>query len=70
MICLLIQNLYKNIGLLMNSEILIFWYSRKYMKENHIDIMHLNEINSVFLDCDMEGKGFVPKNKFLIAVAD
>ena len=40
------------------------------MKENHIDIMHLNEINSVFLDCDMEGKGFVPKNKFLIALAD
>lgn len=27
---------------------------RRYMKENNVDIMHLNAINSVFLDCDTE----------------
>lgn len=33
----------------LNNECL---YSRKYMKENDVNIMHLNVINSVFLDCD------------------
>ena len=30
---------------------------RRYMKENNVDIMHLNAINSVFLDCDTERQG-------------
>lgn len=26
--------------------------SRRYIKENRVDIAHLNELISVFLDCD------------------
>lgn len=29
------------------------------MKENQVDIAHLNEINSVFLDCDEERSGLI-----------
>jgi hypothetical protein len=31
------------------------------MKENNVDIMHLNEINNVFLDCDEDRKGQISK---------
>ena len=45
-------------------------HSRKYMKESNIDIMHLNEINSVFLDCDEERKGVITKKSFILQIAE
>ena len=41
-------------------------FSRKYIKEGNIDIAHLNEINSVFLDCDEDRKGTITKKSFLL----
>jgi hypothetical protein len=40
------------------------------MKENNVDIMHLNAINSVFLDCDLERQGLITKKSFLLHIAD
>ena len=40
------------------------------MKENNVDIMHLNAIQSVFLDCDQERAGLVSKKAFLTTVAE
>jgi hypothetical protein len=34
--------------------IVLTFLRRKYMKENGVDIMHLNAIASAFLDCDEE----------------
>lgn len=31
------------------------------MKENDVNIMHLNAINNVFLDCDEKGAGVITK---------
>lgn len=35
----------------------LIFFSRRYMKENAVDIMHLNAIDSAFLDCDEEREG-------------
>jgi hypothetical protein len=40
------------------------------MKENDVDIMHLNAINGVFLDCDEDRTGLISKKKFLTTIAE
>lgn len=40
------------------------------MKENNVDIMHLNAIQSVFLDCDQERTGLVAKKDLLSTIAE
>lgn len=40
------------------------------MKDNEVDIMHLNVINSVFLDCDDERTGLITKKQFLMKVSE
>ena len=36
---------------------------RRYMKENNVDITHLNAIKSSFLSCRLAGNGIVHKNE-------
>ena len=45
-----------------------FVNSRKYMKENGVDIMHLHAISSVFLDCDEQRTGIVTKKQLLLQI--
>ena len=40
------------------------------MKESEVDIMHLNSINGVFLDCDEEGSGVITKKQFILKIAE
>lgn len=40
------------------------------MKDNHVDIMHLNAIESAFLDCDEERTGSITKKALLTKIAD
>lgn len=40
------------------------------MKENKVDIMHLNAINGVFLDCDEERTGIITKKQLLLKIAE
>jgi hypothetical protein len=41
------------------------------MKENGVDIMHLNAINSAFLDCDEEERsGFTTKKILFLKIAE
>ena len=40
------------------------------MKENEVDIMHLNALNGVFLDCDLERTGLITKKQFLLHIAE
>jgi hypothetical protein len=39
------------------------------MKENQVDIAHLNAINSVFLDCDLARTGLVSQRAFFLQLA-
>jgi len=44
---------------------------RKYMKDNGVDIMHLNAISSTFLDCDEDERtGRTTKKKLLTQIAE
>ncbi|CDW82666.1 ef hand family protein [Stylonychia lemnae] len=43
---------------------------RKYMKENDVDIMHLNAIDGAFLDCDEERAGTITKKALLEKIAE
>jgi hypothetical protein len=36
------------------------------MKENDVDIMHLNAISSVFLDCDDARTGIITKKQLIL----
>lgn len=36
------------------------------MKENEVDIMHLQAINDIFLDCDEQRTGIITKKNFLL----
>ena len=40
------------------------------MKDNNVDIMHLNAICNAFLDCDEERTGITSKAKLLQTIAD
>lgn len=40
------------------------------MKENDVDIMHLNAINDAFLDCDEQRTGVISKKAFLMKIAE
>lgn len=40
------------------------------MKDNDVDIMHLNAINGAFLDCDEERVGIIPKKDLFIKIAE
>ena len=40
------------------------------MKDNNVDIMHLNAIQSVFLDCDQDRTGLITKKEFLMTIAE
>ena len=39
---------------------------RKMLKQDNVDIRHLNDIKSVFLSCEQDRLGFVKKNEFLL----
>jgi hypothetical protein len=45
-------------------------YSRRYMKDNEVDIMHLNAINGAFLDCDEDRIGVISKRALLMRIAE
>ena len=40
------------------------------MKENDVDIMHLNAINTVFLDCDSERTGVITRKSLFEQIAE
>ncbi len=40
------------------------------MKDNHVDIMHLNAIESAFLDCDEHRTGMITKRQLLMKIAE
>jgi hypothetical protein len=40
------------------------------MKDNDVDIMHLNAINGVLLDCDEDGTGIITKKDLLMKIAE
>lgn len=40
------------------------------MKENEVDIMHLNAIKSAFIDCDEERTGSITKAELIQQIAD
>ena len=40
------------------------------MKDNEVDIMHLNALNGVFLDCDEERTGIITKRQLLLKIAE
>lgn len=40
------------------------------MKENDVDIMHLNAIDSAFLDCDEDREGKITKKALLEKIAE
>lgn len=40
------------------------------MKDNDVDIMHLNAINGAFLDCDEDRVGVITKKNLLLKIAE
>jgi len=40
------------------------------MKENGVDIMHLNEIDGAFLDCDEKRSGLISKKELIEKIAE
>ena len=44
--------------------------SIKYMKDNNVDIMHLNVLNGVFLNSDEERTGLITKKQLLHKIAE
>ena len=47
-------------------------YSRKYLRSNQINYIHLNALRKAFLDCDESGdrRGIISKRDFLLKIGE